>query len=171
MIFEKCLAFGIKETQIDNQTQKLSRVNVINFYGVNYSSMVQREISQLISKNLTSSDDRKRQIIAFLLRLASQSPVILNLGLNNILNNSFNYDLNEFVRLLSIFLVYNDKIIISELFSCIRQFNNSVAVFDMISSILEWLKSQSQIIDYEHDQNSIDFHKKIQLIIVSFIPY
>lgn len=148
LFFEKMLLAGSKECQSQTKKDKFSRVNAINFYALNYSSIVRDELIKFLNNSL---NERK----LFISRLASQTPGLLILLANEILDK-YNFN-NVIQKELKSALISNEKSIVPEIFNCIKQLNNSIAVFDMITSVLDMLFNQ--------DENL----KKIQDIIVIFI--
>ncbi|RMZ95039.1 Integrator complex subunit 5 [Brachionus plicatilis] len=137
LLFGKFLQWGFKEflgfNKADLQfSQKFSRLNAINFFATNYSDIVFLEICKFL---LNSNIEQKM----FVLRLASQTPGLLINLLDRILQ-SFDNNLikEEFFKM----LYQEDRSFVQEIFNCVKQINNSVAVFDILTSILEWLENE-----------------------------
>ena len=117
---------------------KLTRIGVINFYSLNYSNIVQNEIDKFV---LNLNSDNILNGFCFLLKLASQSSAFLNIISDKALNRvDFS---NQFLNSLLDMILRNDKTILIELFNCLRQLNNSISVYDLITNVTEWLSNQS----------------------------
>ncbi|CAF0791809.1 unnamed protein product [Brachionus calyciflorus] len=164
LLIEKFLCIGLNEylasTQ-NNKTQfneKLMRVNAINFYALNYSDTLLSEI-----KKFLKNSNKSKQM--FLLRLASEVPALLSILLNKLLDQC-DYDGDDLIKndFFSM-LVKNDQFCIAELFHCAKQINNSVAVYDIITNVLDWLDNQ----DYSNNDYLNGSFKTIQTLIVSFL--
>lgn len=137
LLFQKFLQWGFKEYlefhKNDIQfNQKLSRLNAINFFATNYSEIILEEISRFLHN---SNIEQKM----FVLRLASQTPGLL-INLLDIILEPFDKSLikYEFFKMLG----QEDKSYVQELFNCIKQINNNVAVFEILTSVIGWLESQ-----------------------------
>jgi hypothetical protein len=151
LIFERILAYSLKEfTSSNMQQQKLSLISVVNFYALNFSNMVKAKIKTLISDESDEKLKLKKSMLIYLLRASSQSAALLNLLLDDMLNKKDNFVIDDELDdkllnyLLSYLIASNDPLVISNLFSCLKQINNSVAIFDLISSVLDWFTSQSE---------------------------
>ncbi len=160
---------GFQEFLLEPKTRlKLVQVNFINFYALNYSRIVKIELTKFASEiNNQYQLEQKKLALAYLLKLISSTPTLLNVILNELLNNSATTD--ETSNLSSIFksclqdasdsATAHDKLIITNLIECIKNVNNSIAVMDVISSLVNfWFlkpsfssenetKWQSKIID------------------------
>lgn len=156
LLFQKFLHWGFKEylelLKNDLQfNQKLSRQNAINFFATNYSDIIFEEICGF----LQNSNIEKKM---FVLRLASQTPGLLINLLDKILEP---YDesviKNEFFKLLD----QEDKSYVQELFNCIKQINNNLAVFEILTSVLEWLENHDYM---EPSDSNIENLKNLLVI-------
>lgn len=162
ILFEKFLNAGFKEflgfCKTDGQfVQKLSRTNTINFYALNYSNVILNEVCKFL---VNSSDEKKM----FILRLASQTPALLTILLNKILDQ---YDDDDFIKKEFFdMIITNGELYAPELFNCLKQINNSVAVNDMITNVLDWIENQDYTINLDESFNKI---QKIIVIFYSFV--
>lgn len=165
LMLKKCFDLGIKESrslsspekQQQQSQQPLKRTSAINFYSLNYSLVVKRIVKCYLDEIRAKNDKQHAKVIlTYLLQVAAQAPALLNFLLNDILSE--NYELLEIVWP---YLIENDQTIVSLLTNCVRQLNNSVAVFDLISSIIKWLH------DPERFENRQDFNI-IKNILVSY---
>ena len=176
MIFEKCLKIGYKEFAAFNnaadlsQANKLSRTNFINFYSLNFSGIVKSEIvAYLEEAQLDRYDTKtKRTMLFFLLKLSSTATALLNLLLNEILTDS-SYCGSQCLEFLRFNLNNCDNpsdknLLAAYLVEAIKQLNNSVAAYDLISSLIAWISSETSMINEQYSEN-------VLIIIVGFVHF
>ena len=167
LMFENFLKFSVQE--FVKNSKKSQKVNVMNFYALNFSSLVKSEINKLIQQRAYDLNLNKKDIVAFLLCIGAQSPALTTLLVDEILNSKEKCALNEENDLLRYFVSYfvlenTDSSIINNLFSFLKQINNSVAIFDLISSLLEWFMSKNDC--FELNENPT-FIKTVQNLMVN----
>lgn len=140
-IFESCLKCGYKEF---TQTNKLNRINVINYYALNFSTIVKNVISTFMDEQ-ASSNDTKKSFLTYILALSSVCPALTNLMLNEILSEESEYAIKCFQFM-------NDSLISSStstsnldltkyFIECLKQLGNNIAAYDLLSRSIEWVDS------------------------------
>jgi hypothetical protein len=161
-LFEKLLAFSFKElSEVGLQSEpqiQLPRINVINFYAQNYSNLARDSILAFLV-NL-EGEEVFANALSFVLRTASQSAPLLNILANEVLDKT-NHE-NKLAEYLTSQLVLNEKIISNDLFNAIKSMKNSASVYDLMSSLLDWLTSQG------YEGNSSPEFLKLKNIMVRF---
>ena len=114
----------------------------------------------------------KKEIVTFILNVSSQSPALTTLLVDEILNEALLEDTfakNE-TELLNFFVSFfvlenNDSTITKNFFSFLKSINNSVAVFDLITTLLEWFTSKEDCFQLHENHN---FIKNVQNLMVIF---
>jgi hypothetical protein len=174
LIFESFLKFSIKESL--KASNKSPKVNVMNFFSQNFSSLVRNELEKLIQQKSYDNVNNieKKVIISFFLRMAAQSSALAVLIIDEMLNSAnkdtsmYDDDFEPETDLLSYFVTYFayeniDSTITNDLFGFLKQINNSVAIFDLISNLLEWFTSKNDCFELHEKQG---FIKTIQSLMV-----
>lgn len=123
-----------------NSNAKLQRTNFINFYAQNYARVVKNQLSTFINELATVQTQRSGLI--YLLKLTASTSSLSNLILNEILTNNSKHgdQFMAFYRtcLLSSGTNAEQSLIMTSTIECVNQLNNSAAVVDLISSVIEF---------------------------------
>lgn len=130
--------------------QKLTapqRCNVVNFVAKSYPKFTYEQIVGFLD-NKEEDDNRK---VMFLLRLAAHSPNLFTVLLNQLLNSSSPVLSHALVKLLDDHDESRSK---DELFNCLNQLSNSIAVFEILSNLLDLVSLEIRPING-------DYYKKI----------
>jgi hypothetical protein len=156
LILNKIFAHNLKEFLASSKTS--SRLNVVNFFALNFPYLTQNELQNLLTKtNQTSNSLEHINLLNLVLKLSAQSLPLLNIIVNEVLSMSNEFLVDFFMANLS-----NFKTLSNELFNTIRQINNSVSVFDFSSCVIQWLTNQSFSFNRESEECNI-----IKTLIVS----
>ena len=194
--FAKLLLFGLKESaatlpqppqqpqaqqpppsaQQQQQQQRLSRINIINFYALNYAELVRAEVASLLAESRVDAERRVNKfVLVFVLRMAAQSTAMLHLLLNDVQQLAFapnNANQRQRDRIdvayLIPYVLECDTCVIDHMFASIEQLNNSVAVYDLLVGLLDWLNAQCCSIELG-DEARLNEFKMIQACIVSYV--
>ena len=152
----------------------------MNFYAQNFSSLVRVELKKLVQEQSCDhvNNIEKKVIVNFFLKMASQSTALASLLIDELLNSANKDSFMEEdscaeleTDLLSYFVTFfalenSDSSMANDLFSFLKQINNSVAIFDLVSSLLEWFTSKDDCFEL-HESSA--FIKSIQNLMVNLI--
>lgn len=157
LMLKKLLALELKEfrksplllsPQSSKQNQPFTRINVISFFAKSYPNITCEQIVALLTTtpNNNSNDDNNiinnsSRITLFVLKLAAQSPALLNILLEQVLDSKSPYH-HALVRSLESLVEHDQDDVPThriELFACLRQIQNSIGVFEIILNVLHVL--------------------------------
>lgn len=168
LIFENFFKFSLQD--FFKGTKKVPKTNIISFYALNFSSLVRNEVRKLLQTSYS-----KKEIVSFLLSASSQSSPLTTLLVDDVLNGSISEDAyskseNELLPFFVTFFVIenNDSSITKNLFTFLKNINNSVAVFDLITTLFEWFTSKEDCFELHENPN---FIKNVQNLMVSAAFY
>lgn len=140
------------------------RCNVVNFVAKSYPKFTYEQIVGFLD-NKEEDDNRK---VMFLLRLAAHSPNLFTVLLNQLLNSSSPVLSHALVKLLD----HDESRSKDELFNCLNQLSNSIAVFEILSNLLDLVSLEirpingdyyKKICHYSVSQYNINISVKIHL--------
>jgi hypothetical protein len=150
---------------LSNPNAKISRTNFINFYSQNYARVVKKQLSKFIGDMSAEPAQKQRSALVFLLKLISSTSCLSNLVLNEVLTNNSRHG-DQFMAFFKSCLLSNNtdteqNLIIANTIECVNQLNNSSAVVDLISSVIDFVFSCT-------NDTASDIHSKSTKIIVSY---
>lgn len=167
-IFESCLKCGYKDYSAANG--KLNRINVINFYASNFSTIVKNSLVEFLNEIQTESNLAKKSSLIYLLAISSVCPSLANLILNEMLSDESEHGSKMLEFLNECVTDLNDSDFLKNFVDSIKQISNSIAVFDLIFNSIEWLKlnrTESKFDQFIHKLIEA-FLDEIELNIFSF---
>ncbi len=135
LIFENCLKHGFKDFMT---SAKLNRINVYNFYASNFAAIVKNELVLFLEIARNESLRIKKSTLIYLLSLSSSCTPLASLILNEMLSEDNDYGC-RITEYMNECLVDVDTSLVKYFIDCIKQLGNSVAVFDLLCSSIDWL--------------------------------
>lgn len=134
-----------KPPQSQAQSQAIRSINVISFYAKSYPKVTCEQIVAVLSDTTQETDDDIKIInrIIFVLRLATQSPPLLIVLLEQVLDSTSPYH-ETLVRALKSIVNTDVPSHRAALFACLNQINNSIGVFEIILNILDALSLRNR---------------------------
>ena len=147
-LYKICLLFQIGFNEFRTDASKVLRTDFINFYALNYSYIVKIEIDKFISNKIYSNEPKQeKNTFIYLLKLISITPSLFNLLLNEILSENSNSGI-KFLDFFKSGLSSDDnsesqKVINANIIDCVKQLNNNIAAFDLISYAIDYICSET----------------------------
>jgi hypothetical protein len=225
IMFERVLYFGFKEVLASKKTpstglskmlspnsplstasnnsedsknnNELPRINMINFYSLNYSNIVRKVIISFLVNNSNNNDDtNNKSALLYILKMATKSNSLLILLINEIFSfscfsestlmptttttttsssynndkheDTFNEPLHHFSTILQPYLISDDPEVKSYLIKCIKLLNNNIAVFELILFMIKWLKEEQT---NEKNNDNLSNLESIYTTIVNYFRF